>query len=93
MLIPHLALLATLKEAAPLHKRREQATVVPAHSASIFADMHKPPSACWLHGQGSEVRKQSRSNQPSPLHSITTQPHYSLGQRAGVGGGDNLRQL
>lgn len=27
----YLALLATLEEAAPLHKRREQAAVVPAH--------------------------------------------------------------
>lgn len=87
MMFAHLALLATLKEAAPLHKRREQATVVPAHSASIFADMHKSPSACWLRGQGSEMKKQSRSNQPSPLHSITAQPHYSLGQTAAVGGG------
>lgn len=43
MLFCHGALLATLKEAAPLHKRREQAAVVPAHSASIFADMHKSP--------------------------------------------------
>lgn len=82
MLISHIALLATLKKAALLHKRREQATVVPAHSASIFADMYKTPSACWLRGPGSEVKKQSRSNQASSLHSITTQPQYSLGPKS-----------
>lgn len=74
---PHLALLATLKEAALLHKGREQAAVVPAHSASVFADVRKSLSARWLRGRGSEMKKRSRSNQP----------HYPLGQRAGVGGG------
>lgn len=89
LLISHFALLATLKEGHPLHKRREQATVVLAHSASIFADMHKSSSlpAGYVHGQLSEVKKQSRSNQPRPLHGITTLPHYSFGQRACVGGG------
>lgn len=32
MQFSHLALLATLKEAAPLYKRREQAAVVPTQS-------------------------------------------------------------
>lgn len=82
MQFSHLALLATLKEAAPLHKRREQATVVPAHFASIFADMHNSSSACWLRDQGSEVKKQSRSNQPS----LTLNNPSKLGQRTVVGG-------
>lgn len=64
-------------QAAPLYKRREQATVVPAHSASVFAVYNKCPSACKLCGQGSDV-KQSWSNQPSPLNSINTLSHYSF---------------
>lgn len=68
-------------------KGKNKPLLSPLTRASIFADMHKSPSACWLRGQGSEMKKQSRSNQPSPLQSITTQPLYSLGLRAGVGGG------
>lgn len=43
----------------------------PLTRASIYADMRKSPFACRLRVQGSEMKKQSRSNQHSLLHNST----------------------
>lgn len=68
------SLLATLKEAAPCYKGENKPPLSSHNRASIFADKHNSHSACWLLVRGSEMKKQSRSNQPSPLHSTSTQP-------------------
>lgn len=68
------SLLATLKEAAPCYKGKNKPPLSSHNRASIFADKHNSHSACWLLVRGSEMKKQSRSNQPSPLHSTSTQP-------------------
>ena len=68
------SLLATLKEAAPCYKGENKPPLSSHNRASIFADKHNSHSACWLLVGGSEMKKQSRSNQPSPLHSTSTQP-------------------
>lgn len=67
------SLLATLKEAAPLYKGENKPPLSSYNRTSIFADKHNSHSACWLLVRGSEMKKQSRSNQPSPLHSTSTQ--------------------
>lgn len=68
------SLLDTLKEAAPCSKGENKPLLSSHNRASIFADKHNSHSACWQLVRGSEMKKQSRSNQPSPLHSTSTQP-------------------
>lgn len=70
------ALLATLKEAAPLHKRREQATVVPAHSGQHLCRYAQIP----LLPAGNVIKVQkwrSGAEVTHPVH-LTASPHKPL---------------
>lgn len=80
-LFPH----GQFQDNRPAAQRPEQAAVVPAHSlGQKLCRAAQTRSACWLHGPGSEVKKQSRSNHLRPHHSITTQPRHWTVLRANV---------